>query len=104
MFARYTERAELAPATVREYKPRIVQILDFFNKTEGIEPNVIRNFTNLTLILSGLLQDLTDLWSGRLRLLPTFSKFPLKTMLSSPAMQQHATNAFTAMCRVRYYH
>ncbi len=50
--------------------------------------------------MSRKLQDLTDLWSGRVRLLPSFSKFPLKEKLNSVYMQQHCTNAFTAMCRV----
>ncbi len=49
-------------------------------------------------------QDLTDLWSGGVRLLPSFSKYPLKKELPSLGMQQHATNAFTAMCRVLLQH
>ncbi len=37
---KYFEHAEYRPGTIREYTPRIKQMLEYFRKTEGIEPNV----------------------------------------------------------------
>ncbi len=36
----YCEHAEFRAGTIRDYTPRVGQMLDFFRETEGIEPDV----------------------------------------------------------------
>ncbi len=36
----YYDQAELSASTIRDYNPRIRQILEFFHRTEGIQPDV----------------------------------------------------------------
>ncbi len=38
----YYEQAELSASTIRDYNPRIRQILEYFRQTEGIQPDVSR--------------------------------------------------------------
>jgi len=71
-------------ATERNYRSAITDMLQYFKDVHDVDPN-----------------DLTALWSQRLRLMPSMDGYLVKRREEGLAigMEQHATNAYASICK-----